>query len=130
MLTLFYDGSCPLCAREIASLRAHDSRAAITFVDINDLHQFDLYPQISYDDAVSTLHAIDSDGTVLLGLDANVAVWSAVGKMRWLKVLRWPIIRIGADAAYRLFARHRNRIGALFQTKQCDDACKVRCKHE
>ncbi len=126
MLTIFYDGLCPLCNCEINYLKAHNANASISFVDINEACQLALYPRINYADAQATLHAIDDDGKLLLGLDANVAAWSRVGKMQGLKILRWPLIRCVADYCYRVFAKHRTTIAQLLMPKQCASLCQAR----
>ncbi|HHJ3232622.1 DCC1-like thiol-disulfide oxidoreductase family protein [Vibrio parahaemolyticus] len=33
-LTIFYDGTCPLCAKEMKALRQHDHKQEINTVDI------------------------------------------------------------------------------------------------
>ncbi len=124
MLTLFYDGACPLCAREIAALKGHDVNNVISFVDINDQAQLSKYPHISYSDAQAVLHAIDAQGNILLGLDANVAAWNCVGKMAWLNVLRAPVIKVIADFFYRMFAKHRTKISGLISSKHCQQSCR------
>ncbi|WP_462159874.1 thiol-disulfide oxidoreductase DCC family protein [Pseudoalteromonas sp. GB56] len=112
MLTLFYDGACPLCAREISALKNHDVANTLVLVDINDAEHMSKYPAVSYDAAYRTLHAIDASGNVLRGLDANVAAWNCVGKMRWLNMLRAPVVRTLADWVYSLFATLRPIFGA------------------
>ncbi|MFY8275218.1 thiol-disulfide oxidoreductase DCC family protein [Pseudoalteromonas sp. SSDWG2] len=128
MLTLFYDGACPLCNAEITKLKSYDSEQRITFVDINNERDFIYYPQVSFEQAFDTLHAIDCDGRILLGLDANIAAWNAVGKYRWLNVLRLPVLRLISDACYRLFAKHRVWISNKLMGCRCNQQCKVGSK--
>jgi predicted DCC family thiol-disulfide oxidoreductase YuxK len=108
-LTLFYDGTCPLCAREMRSLEKHDKRRQIKSVDINS-EEFMRYPNVNYEKANEILHAYDSQGQLLLGLDAAHKAWSLLGRGWLYAPLRWPIIKPAADKAYVLFARHRYRI--------------------
>ena len=36
MLTIFYDGNCPLCATEMAHLKKHDAKNKIQLVNIHE----------------------------------------------------------------------------------------------
>ncbi|MBS3797734.1 MULTISPECIES: DUF393 domain-containing protein [unclassified Pseudoalteromonas] len=130
MLTLFYDGNCPLCTAEIRKLKGYDQCGALALVDINSDEDLSRYPMIDYHAANATLHAIDENGRVLLGLDANVAVWRAVGKYPWLRVLRWPLIRIVADCCYRIFANNRHRIAGWLSARSCKEQCHVGERHD
>ncbi len=124
MITLFYDGYCPLCVKEMDQLRRYNNKNQLKLVDI---HQSDFeqeYPHIDKQAADRILHAQLEDGTLLLGLDANCAVWQAVGKHPWLKVLRWPIIRWFADRFYLLFAKHRYTISRWLTGQERCDSCE------
>ncbi|WP_105258747.1 thiol-disulfide oxidoreductase DCC family protein [Pseudoalteromonas sp. T1lg88] len=130
MLTLFYDGNCPMCAAEIRKLKGCAHEGALVLIDINNDEDLSPFPMIDYHAALNTLHALDEKGQILLGLDANVAVWRAVGKYPWLRVLRWPLIRIVADCCYRIFANNRHRIAGWLSTRACKEQCAVGERHE
>lgn len=128
MVTLFYDGQCPLCMKEIDLLQHYNTEQRLQLVDIHSEAFESLYPQIDKHAADRLLHAIGHNGQLLTGLDANVAVWQAVGKHRWLKALRWPVIRWFADHGYLLFAKHRHKISYwLTGQKRCDACDKDVC---
>ncbi|WP_417552585.1 thiol-disulfide oxidoreductase DCC family protein [Marinomonas fungiae] len=124
MVTLFYDGHCPLCMKEIALLQRYNTEQRLKLVDIHSEVFDTLYPQIDKQAADRLLHAIDHNGQLLTGLDANVAVWQAVGKHKWLTVLRWPVIRWFADRGYLLFAKHRHKISFWLTGQKRCDACE------
>ena len=63
------------------------------------------------------------DGTMLYGLDANCKAWELVGKKRWLRVLRWPVIRMFADLGYMFFAKNRSTISYLVTGKRRCASC-------
>lgn len=125
MLTIFYDSTCPLCAKEMRALRALDESQALGLVDLHSSEFRENYPYINFDEAMRILHA-EMDGEVLTGLDVTVAAWQAVGKKPWLKVLRWPVVRRVADWAYVLFADNRYRISWLLTgSARCtNDVCE------
>lgn len=125
-LTIFYDSHCPLCMLEMQQLKTIDHKDRIQLVD---LHADDLkkaFPHINKDDAMKRLHGQLDSGEVLYGLDVTCRAWSLVGKHRWLMILRWPLIRPLADLAYRIFARHRDRIAFLITGKTRCNECVVK----
>ena len=91
--TLYYDGRCSLCADEIEQLR-RERGAALALVDI---HAADSEPDLPERD------------TLLRTADANVAAWEGTPRWRWLRPLRWPLLRHVVDAVYALWARWRYR---------------------
>jgi predicted DCC family thiol-disulfide oxidoreductase YuxK len=59
------------------------------------------------------VHAVSSDGTTLVGMDAVRAAYGAVGLGWLLAPTRWPGLRPLFDRFYRWFADNRQRISAL-----------------
>jgi predicted DCC family thiol-disulfide oxidoreductase YuxK len=126
-LTLFYDSACPLCRQEMGQLKRHDRLNRIHLVDINQPQIAEHYPYLDIIKANQLLHGLTADGRWIYGLDVTVLAWQLTGKHAWLKVLRLPLIKPFADAAYLLFARHRYRISYLITgKKRCDkDSCRL-----
>lgn len=124
-LTLFYDGSCPLCAREIDHLRRLDRDARIRFEDINEDDFSRRYPNVDPQEASAILLG-EYHGERIRGLDVTHRAWSLVGR-GWLTApLRWPLIRPVADRVYRWFAPRRYRIsGWLTGQKRCESQCDI-----
>lgn len=122
-LTLFYDGLCPLCSREIDHYRR---RAAgdplVVFVDITD-PVFDAAAHgLDAGRIHRTMHVKVGD-EVRTGVDAFIAIWDHLAGLRWLaRVARFPgvyhLLRIG----YALFARARPLLP--HRRRSCpDDVC-------
>ncbi len=125
-LTLFYDGQCPLCAKEMAALKKHDHHNVIQIVDIYS-DEFVDYPNIDKSAANTILHALDHNGRLLLGLDATYQAWRLVGKGWIYAPLRWPLIKSFTDRCYLLFARNRYRVSFwLTGTSRCTSKCCYR----
>jgi len=124
-LTIFYDGQCPLCMTEINQLQKLNHKNNLNFVNLHDENFTDRYPHIDPAKAERIIHGETENGTLLLGLDVTCTAWILVEKHRWLKILRWPLIRNIADLIYRLFARYRHRISRLIMGKQICDQCKI-----
>ena len=120
-LTIFYDGTCPICAREMRALKQYDKANRIILVDI--FHpDFEHYPQIDAQKAATVLHALDEYDRLWLGLDVTYQAWKLVGKGWMYAPLRWPVIRIFADMFYNIFAKHRYTISYWLTGKKrtCD----------
>lgn len=127
ILTIFYDSYCPLCSAEINQLKAYDSNHRLSFEDIHAVDFAQRYPYIDKVEANKLLHGQLSNGDMIYGLDVTCMAWKAVGKHRWLSILRWPVIRWFSDRAYLFFARHRNTISSLVTGKNKDLNCQS-CK--
>jgi predicted DCC family thiol-disulfide oxidoreductase YuxK len=112
-LTIFYDSQCPLCSAEINQLRSLDVNGKLLFEDLHAPDLMKRYPYIDMVHANRILHGQLEDGQMIYGLDVTCRAWAAVGKHRWLAVLRWPVIRWIADLFYLFFARYRNIISRL-----------------
>lgn len=100
---LYYDGRCPLCAREMAFLRKVKS-AGLTLVDIHQLTQLSDAEQ---ERMLRNLHLQMPDGSWRFGVDANVAAWSFTPFGFLLKPLRWTLWSGFVDRVYRRWADGR-----------------------
>lgn len=117
-MIIFFDGNCPLCFKEMRALKRHDQKNTIHLVDLHDSEAMLQFPEIDKARALRVLHGIDND-QLFLGLDVTVRAWSIVGKHRWLRMTRLPLIRLISDRFYLLFAKHRMKISAIFFKTQC-----------
>jgi predicted DCC family thiol-disulfide oxidoreductase YuxK len=102
--TLYYDGSCPLCAKEMRWLARYHHRG-LALQDIHALEQ-DALPAPKAE-MLQILHLYTATGELLLGLDATVTAWSHTPYGFLVKPLQWPIIKTIADKAYQYWAIRR-----------------------
>ena len=112
--TLYYDGRCPLCMKEIAKLEALGDPS----LRLTDIHDVELDASLpDRDTLLRQLHLRTADNQLLTGLDANVAVWQRSRYGFLLRWLRWPVIRQLADATYDRWAawRYRRLYGDQFR---------------
>lgn len=96
-LTVWHDGACPLCQREIALMRRLDRRGAITFIDAAD---DDSMCPVDRADLLARFHASE-DGRMLSGAAAFGAMWRAIPLLRPLGIAarnRWVLAIL--DRAY------------------------------
>ncbi|GHC21977.1 hypothetical protein GCM10010082_12300 [Kushneria pakistanensis] len=69
-LTLFYDGTCPLCVNEINHLKRLDRAQRITFEDIHAEGFTSRYPDVDREEASAILLG-DVHGRRIRGLDVT-----------------------------------------------------------
>ncbi|MEG3087713.1 thiol-disulfide oxidoreductase DCC family protein [Sphingomonas sp. PB4P5] len=109
-LTVWHDGACPLCAREIAAMRRLDRRGAIRFVDAAD---GDTVCPIDRAELLARFHARE-DGVMLNGAAAFAAMWRAIPILRPLGLAaRSPWVLALLDRGYTGFLRVRPRLQRL-----------------
>ncbi|MBV33733.1 MAG: thiol-disulfide oxidoreductase DCC [Porticoccaceae bacterium] len=122
-LTIFFDGRCALCAKEMESLKELDRHNRITFENIF-AHDFAKnYASVNVEDANRVLQGMKDTGELIYGLDVTVLAWTLVGKGKWVAPLRWPIIKQIADVAYIFFARNREQISRFIMRSRPVTRC-------
>ncbi len=104
--TLYYDGRCPLCLREMDRL-AQLKDEQLELADIHAVTPAGDLPD--RDTLLRTLHLRLPDGRWLTGADANVAAWQHTDLGHRFRWMRWPLVRGAVDLAYALWARWRYR---------------------
>lgn len=112
-LTVWFDGECPLCQREIALMRKLDRRGAIRFEDVSDNAPADC--PIDQSELLARFHARE-DGTIHSGAAAFAAMWRAIPILRpFGLVARNRFVLRMLEALYRRFLKFRPRLQRLFQ---------------
>lgn len=127
-LTLFFDGTCPLCVNEINHLKRLDRDQRIAFEDIHAEDFTARFPDVDREEASAILLG-DMDGRRIRGLDVTHRAWSLVGR-GWLTApLRWPLVRPISDRVYLWFAPRRYRLsGWLTGRQRCESCGGDRCE--
>jgi predicted DCC family thiol-disulfide oxidoreductase YuxK len=106
-VTLYYDGLCPLCSREIAHYRKKAVGDALRFIDITDL-KFDAAEHGLDVKRVHRLMHVKVGDELRVGLDAFIAVWDAIPSYRWLaKAAHLPGLHALLTLGYHTFAAMR-----------------------
>ena len=99
-LTVFHDGSCALCRREIALVQGMTAHSDIAFVDVSGRHG-DAAPGLTTEAAMRRFHVRRADGTLLSGARAFIELWSVTPRFAWVKALaRWPLVVRVLDGLY------------------------------
>jgi predicted DCC family thiol-disulfide oxidoreductase YuxK len=78
----YYDGACPLCAREIAFYRRRDRMRCIDWVDVSTCDSTLLPDGLTRATAMGRFHARLADGRLVSGGGAFVALWRTLPTFR------------------------------------------------
>ena len=108
MITVYYDGKCGLCSKEIRYYQRIAEEGIFAWQDIT-LSTDALYAQgITLSEGLRFLHAQDNDGNIHIGVDAFILIWKQIKYWRWLAAfISLPIIYQMAGLCYRAFAAWR-----------------------
>lgn len=108
-LTVWYDGACPLCTREIALMRWLDRGERIDFVDVAG----DGSCPIDRATLLARFHACEG-GVMLSGAAAFAAMWRAIPLLRPLGLAaRHPVVLGLLEWLYRRFLTVRPALQRL-----------------
>jgi predicted DCC family thiol-disulfide oxidoreductase YuxK len=110
-LLIFFDGSCSVCAAEMAAYRHQGLDDRLVFIDIST-PGFDPAPYgISLEAFMYELHVIDRENRVYRGVEAFSAIWQAFAPLTLYRLLGALIMFPGVNPLARLgywsFARIR-----------------------
>jgi predicted DCC family thiol-disulfide oxidoreductase YuxK len=113
-VTVWFDGGCPLCQREIALMRRLDRRGAIDFVDVAD--QQTTCP-IDRGALLARFHAME-DGALYSGAAAFAAMWRAIPLLRPIGLLaRNRLVLNILERLYTVFLKFRPGLQRLLKAK-------------
>jgi len=102
-LDVFFDGSCPLCRREISFLKARDRHDRLNLIDVSE-READPAPGLSCSAAMARMHVRNADGTIESGARAFLAIWGAIDRFRPLvRGLSIPPLPWVLEGGYRAF---------------------------
>lgn len=125
-VTVFYDGACPLCSREINHYRGLPHAGKLNFVDISLV---DFNPGAygkSMDLFMARMQVQDASGSFFEGIDGFKLVWAALPGAHYRLLssfIELPVINGLSRMAYRIFAANRHRLPGR---KECNDSrCKI-----
>ena len=111
-VTVWFDGDCPLCTREIRLMRRLDRRRAIRFIDVHAGRDCPLDPAT----LLARFHAREEGGRIVSGASAFAAMWRAIPVLRPLGLLARNAVALWLlERAYRAFLKIRPRLSRVFR---------------
>lgn len=103
-LTVFYDGACPLCRREIGFYQSKRGGGEIHWFDVSRAEASEVVPGLTRDQALARFHVRDRGGRLVSGGAAFAALWRSLpafrplGRLFRLRPFSWIL-----EIAYRGF---------------------------
>ncbi|MDH5700729.1 MAG: DUF393 domain-containing protein [Nitrospirota bacterium] len=109
-LTVYFDGDCPICRREIDLMKFLNQRQRLVFIDFSTSAYRPTDHGLNQCDLGSVIHARWSDGTIITGVEVFREMWEAIGLGFLARCSRWPLINGLLVKAYAWFAKNRLRL--------------------
>jgi predicted DCC family thiol-disulfide oxidoreductase YuxK len=82
--TVYFDGSCPVCSREIATYRRLRGGESVVWIDASACEDAALRGDLDRGLALQRLHVRRADGTLVSGAAAFVELWRQLPAFVWL----------------------------------------------
>ena len=123
LITVYYDGICKMCSKEINYYKKIAPPKCLKWVDIARNGDALKNYNVSQQEALLYLHVKDASGKLHIGVDAFKMIWSHLPNWRWLSILLdFSPIHFLAQKLYILFAKnrfqHSNHCKVEFQDNQ------------
>jgi len=107
-LTVYYDGACPVCSREIAMYRRQPGAEQCVWVDASSCPESALGSGLSRDSALARFHVRRADGVLVDGMRGFTVLWRSLPRFAWAgRIASIGPLPFLLDAAYRVFLRAR-----------------------
>lgn len=114
-MTVYFDGSCPLCQAEIAHYRGQDGASQLSFRDVSQPGEH-LAPDLVREQAMARFHVRRSDGQLVSGAAAFVSIWRLLPRWRWAaRIAALPGMMALLKGAYWLFLPARPALASAFR---------------
>jgi predicted DCC family thiol-disulfide oxidoreductase YuxK len=124
VLTILYDGQCPICVREIAWLQNRQPHQ-LAFQDVHAEAFSTATLGVSINDLLAEIHGIGADGQLIKGIDVFAIAYSSTG-LKWLAApLVWPWSRPAMMQLYSWFARYRKPLANLWWKACHNGQCRI-----
>src|SRR5262249_19976730 len=103
LTAMYYNGECPVCSAEMnhyASLCA-SSQKSLQFIDAMQRPEDFVQWRLRREHFERRVYLKDSQGRILSGLPALVALWSRMPQYRWLaRMMKLPLVKPVSNAFY------------------------------
>lgn len=108
LLTVYYDGGCPVCTREIGFYQRRRGAGRIRWINLAQCDDRELGTGLSREAACARLHARRPDGRLMSGAQAFAALWQALPAFHLAgRAAALPGIAQGLEWGYRGFLKVR-----------------------
>ena len=123
-ITVFYDGACPLCTKEVAKWRKAPFTCPVEWFDINGQEDALIRQGIDPHAALVELHTKTKDGVIRTSIDSYVLLLSQLPRWRWVgSLMNLPIIKPTLKWIYDVLTKVRlkkeGRWNSACDSKRC-----------
>jgi predicted DCC family thiol-disulfide oxidoreductase YuxK len=106
--TVYFDGGCPICRREVAHYRTSAGAERIRWIDASTAEAYALGPELDGERALARFHVRRPDGGLVSGAAAFAALWQQLPAYAWAgRLAALPPVLLLLEAGYRLFLQVR-----------------------
>ncbi|MAH78608.1 MAG: thiol-disulfide oxidoreductase [Rickettsiales bacterium] len=107
-ITVFFDGKCNLCSKEINYYKKRDLEKKFHWIDITLAKDKLKNYGISYNESLMFLHIINKKGQTQVGVQAFITIWSELKYWRVLaKIINLKPINVLTNFLYQYWAKKR-----------------------
>ena len=93
-VTVYYDGVCPLCVKEVARWRNAPFLCSVEWFDITGQDEELIRRGIDPNKALVELHSQTDDGVIRTSIDSYVLLLSQLPRWRWLgRLMNLPVLK-------------------------------------
>jgi len=107
-ITVLYDGSCPICIKEMLQYQRFEKSGEVNWFDITGQDEWLQARHIDPEAALLELHVLSPDGKPVKGVDAFILLWQRAPLLRpfaWIAGL--PLLKGFIKNSYGWFTRRR-----------------------
>jgi predicted DCC family thiol-disulfide oxidoreductase YuxK len=124
-VTVYFDGACPVCSREIEHYRKKDAAGRLRLVDISH-PSFDAAQEgVDAVKVQKVMHVRRADGSLATGVDAFIAIWDVLpGFYKLARTARRASVHFLLSGGYKVFSAIRPYLPKR-QTGCQDGRCSV-----
>ena len=117
-LTVFFDGSCPICSKEINFYKMRAGADELSWVDVSDEEIPIPIETKSREELMARFHVLSSSGELVSGGAAFAELWASLPAFKIFgKIFKLPILRYLIDVGYDIFLTLRPKFQNLFHKK-------------
>ena len=121
ILTVFFDGSCPICTKEIDFYRTRNGAEFISWIDVSDKDAEIASTNRSRQELLARFHVMRSDGKLTSGGKAFAELWASLPGFTLVgKIFQIPGLSYIIDIGYDFFLILRPKLQFLFKNKHPD----------
>lgn len=116
VMTVFYDGSCPLCTAEIGIYRHCAGAETVAFIDVSAHEPGTIVTGLDKATALRRFHVRNADGALVSGAEGFGHLWLALPAWRWLgRIVLLPGVLQATEVVYRGFLVVRPALQWMFR---------------